>query len=49
MVETRQSLINLIVSTRLEGLSFKGLKKHLGVIFITHCSNGTGAISKLIL
>ena len=49
MGETHQSLINFVVSTRLWGLSFNGLKKHPGVIFITCYSNGTGAISKMIL
>ena len=28
--------------------TFDGLKKHPGLIFIAHCPNGTGAISKLI-
>ena len=46
--ETHQSLINLIVSTRMWWLSLYGLKKHPGLIFIAHCPNGTGAISKLI-
>ena len=48
MGETHQSLFNLIVSTRLWGLSFNGFKKHPGLIFIAYCLNGTGAINKLI-
>ena len=46
--ETHQTLINLIVSTRMWWLSLYGLKKHPGLIIIAHCPNGTGAISKLI-
>ena len=40
--ETHQSLINLLVSTRLWGLSFNGLKKHPNLIFCVQCPNGQG-------
>ena len=46
--ETHQSLINLLVSTRLWGLSFNGLKKTPIFDFLCPMSKWAGAISTLI-